>query len=348
MPEPRNENLPLESLLLDPDNPRLPEDILGNDQNLLIEYVAEEYDSLSIAKSISLYSYFLSEPLIAIENGNAQYVVVEGNRRLAALKLLSDKTLRDELKISDKDEWSELAESELIPDTVPVMIVSSKDEVAPIIGYRHISGIEPWEPWAKARFIASLIENSEQSFDEVAEQVGDARNKIAADYRDYRVLQRAGDFDIPTEDSERTFGVFQRAMVSPGLRSHIGAPTPADMKINSDVVPDGYAEELRELLSWLFGSDRIITDSRDISKLGRVIASVDGLKVLRETRVLNEAFIAAGGLRLRLIERLRRALSNLKDAEEDLPNYLDDDDVLRFLGECKDALNVLLDYYDGD
>ena len=99
MPEFRTENLPLELLLLDPENPRLPEDILGEDQNELIEYVAGEYDSLSIAKSISLYGYFLSEPLIAIENEDDHYLVVEGNRRLAALKLLNDETLLDNLEI---------------------------------------------------------------------------------------------------------------------------------------------------------------------------------------------------------------------------------------------------------
>ena len=120
------------------------------------------------------------------------------------------------------------------------------------------------------------------------------------------------------------------------------------MEIDSDVVPNDNADELRELLSWLFGNDRVITDSRDISKLGRVVETEDGLNVLRETRDLNEADIASGGLKHRLIERLRRAASSLQNAEEDLPNYLDDDEVLRYLDECKDALNVLLAICDGE
>jgi hypothetical protein len=61
----------------------------GKDQDTLLKYVTENYDLLSLAISISTYGYFTSEPLIALRE-EGQYIVVEGNRRLATLLLLAD------------------------------------------------------------------------------------------------------------------------------------------------------------------------------------------------------------------------------------------------------------------
>lgn len=333
-------------LLLDNKNPRLPEGISEEDQPKLIEFVANEYDSIAIARSIAYHGFFLSEPLIGIETNKEEYIIVEGNRRLAALKLLEDDRLRAELDLTDDDEWDDLAEKAELPETIPVIIVSDRRSVAPIIGYRHILGIEPWDPWAKARFIASLIEGENLKFTDVANEVGENENDIKGHYRNYRIIYEGREkHNIDTKRAEKRFGVFTRAMSSLPLREHIGAPSPSDVKKEEIIIRKKKADELQELLSWLFGTEEqkpVIQESRDISTLGNVVKSEEGLRVLREARNLGEAFIAAGGLKERLLRRLNVASSHLEAAECDLHEYYDDEKVVTLLERCKKALDRLL------
>lgn len=143
--------IPVDRLLLDRKNPRIPPEKQSLSQDELTIFVAETYFALIIAKSISSHKYFSSEPLIAIPASGNRFIVVEGNRRLAALKLLLNSSLRSQL--ADHQEWDELSTAD-IPKRVPVVKVATRREVAPIIGFRHISGIQQWDAHAKARYIA--------------------------------------------------------------------------------------------------------------------------------------------------------------------------------------------------
>lgn len=340
----RMDDLPIADLLLDPHNARLPEEMQSADQDKLLKFIAEQYDAIWIARSIASHGYFPSEPLIVVPT-ERKFIVVEGNRRLAAVKLLRDEGLQAELDLDDADDWDELAESSQIPDTVPVVVVDDRRSVAPIIGYRHISGIEPWDPWAKARFIATLLDDEGLDFDEAAHEVGEDSNDIRDNYRNYIIVQRARQFGIPTDRVETKFGVFTRAMNSPKLREHIGTPVASGVKKNGDIVPDDRKYELAELLSWLFGTDSqdaVIGESRDITKLGTAVGSDDGLAVLRETRDLNEADIAAGGLRHRLLRRINTAIGNLRAAEDEVPAYSQDEEVITLLERCRRIAERLL------
>src|SRR5262245_30903445 len=91
----------IEKLSLDPQNPRLPEDQQHLEQPALTIYVANHYDSIDIARSIARYSYFPTEPLIGVEHEDG-YQVIEGNRRLAALKLLTDETQRRDEELENQ------------------------------------------------------------------------------------------------------------------------------------------------------------------------------------------------------------------------------------------------------
>lgn len=195
---------------------------------------------------------------------------------------------------------------------MPVVIAESRAEVAPIIGYRHISGIEPWDAFAKARFIAFIVDREEAGgFDEVADLVGDSRTEVMSAYRNYKILiQGEKEFGLRTDEAASEFGVFTRAMSSNAVRNYIGAPQPRFVVRGDSPLPDNARRELRRLLVWLFGGTRsrgkVIGESRDLSRLGRVVASDDGLRVLVETSDLETAEEAIGGPRDRLVRRLTR------------------------------------------
>jgi len=79
----------------------------------------------------------------------------------------------------------------------------------PIIGFRHIAGIEPWEPWAKARFIARQIEEENLTFEETARIVGERETEVRSQYRNYRIATDAEEkLKIPADQVKAKFGFF--------------------------------------------------------------------------------------------------------------------------------------------
>ncbi len=77
------------SLHLDAKNPRLGRETTARAPREIIQYLFEHDKAMEVAQSIATRGYFPNEPLLAIKM-NGQLVIVEGNRRLAALKALRE------------------------------------------------------------------------------------------------------------------------------------------------------------------------------------------------------------------------------------------------------------------
>lgn len=349
----RINRLPINVLRLDPLNPRLPEEIQGRSQEELAKFIVRTYQPLSVATSIAEHGYFESEPLIAVPEKDGTFTVVEGNRRLTAIKGLAEPELR--AQFTSKQAWEAAAAQADLPADFPVLVVEDRASVAPIIGYRHISGIEPWEPFAKARFIASLVDNSNLSFTEVAGLVGETKGDVAADYRNYAILRQAReDLGLETWQVEEKFGVFDNAMGYVQLRAHIGAPDPGAVDPASKPIPSDRTHELSELLVWIFGDadeqGRVIQDSRELRLLSTVVASPVGLEALRNEGDLATAIEAVddavGGARKKLISRLTAFRNGMRLAVESLEGVDPDDKIETLLEECQEALTALREAFD--
>ena len=110
--------------MLDHDNPRLPAGLDAADQEALIKYFADNYALGELAESMARNGYFDEEPLLTIPDGggSSNLVTVEGNRRLATLKLLTNEDLRHRIVV---DGWDELAsqvkKKRLTLDPVPII-----------------------------------------------------------------------------------------------------------------------------------------------------------------------------------------------------------------------------------
>jgi len=342
--------LPLAQLRLDPMNPRLPEEVQGGSQSALAEYISQAYEALSVATSIAEHGYFESEPLIAVPEGD-EFTVVEGNRRLTALLGLMDPQMRAHLESPTL--WTQAAQDAeakgTLPSDVPVLVVADRKTVAPIIGFRHISGIMQWEPFAKARFIAALVDDEELPFNEVAALVGEKRGDVASNYRNYSILKQAREaHDLDVDRVEESFGVFTAAMGQRALRTFIGAPDPGQVQAGNDPVPDEKTSELGELLTWIFGDEdgegRVISESRDLGLLARVVGNQNGLTSLRGHGDLRAAVEAtaegSGDVARKTSNKLLAARTALRAAAELMTELEQTDDELDALIEdCEGALN---------
>src|ERR1051326_2599411 len=98
----------IEDLHLDPDNPRLPEELHGASQDRLVKYLFDTAVLEELARSFANNGFFEHEPLIIVKGTKGGYVVVEGNRRLATLMILHRRPeagdLRFDVEIDDRSE----------------------------------------------------------------------------------------------------------------------------------------------------------------------------------------------------------------------------------------------------
>ena len=182
----------LDSLLLDASNPRLPPSQHGKSQEDLAVVLEMGFDAFTVAESMARHGYFVSEPLIVIPAEEDQrFIVIEGNRRLTALLGLTKQAVRSEFATPER--WHALAGNcPLLAETlIPVVVATSREACTPVVGFRHISGILQWTPYAQARYIATLVDGSQMSFDEVHKLIGIDRRGVAALYREQAITNQA-------------------------------------------------------------------------------------------------------------------------------------------------------------
>ena len=350
----RNEFVEISKLKLDPENPRLPESKKGASQLDLAITLDVGFEAFTVAELMASHGYFASEPMIVIPDTDpGYYIVVEGNRRLTAVKGLTQPEVRSEFL--DPDKWNDLAaKSPLkITDKLPVVIATNRLSVAPVIGTRHIGGILQWKPYPQARYIADLVEKHGMKTEEVATMVGMAKNTVADLYREQAIASQATEMGIETGNLESAFSLLTVAMKISKIREHVGAPTGTSFKPGSKPIPNNKKEELKETLRFIFGGEGyepVITDSRQISSLANCIANSEGLKALREGKSLEEAKQKIVSSTMspmdRLTNRLSAGKSALTAASEDINIFSGEVHIKELITEIDDAVAALKNVID--
>ncbi|WP_250442947.1 hypothetical protein [Actinotalea sp. C106] len=336
------------SLLLDAENPRIPESLRGGDQGELAVVLEMGFDAFAVAQSIADNGYFSAEPLLAIRaTSQGQYVVVEGNRRLTALLGLAYPEIR--AQFTEPRRWEDVAARASLSTSTVIPIVVHKDRGATHVevSRAHVVGKLPWRPYMQARFIAARVAEG-RTIAQVADLIGITKSKAADLYRDQAIVCQAQRFGLNTGEVEKAFSVLTVAMSNTKLRDHVGAPLGSRLEVGADPIPEDRLEELKETISWVFGDEEHeakITDSRQTSLLGNMVASDVGLASLRAGLSLEEAKqkVTAAGLdpRDRLLQRLSTGKNALLAASDDLADYAQDDQVLAVVADVEAVIESM-------
>ena len=341
-----SEYLPVADLLLDPDNFRLPDELGLEDQIPLCEFIEARYDLAELANSMIRDGFRPEEPLIAVQE-NDGLVVVEGNRRLSTLKLLQFEEFRNGLPTTKREVWTQFARDaeEAGHDLaeVPVVLYGERSEVEGSLGFRHVSGIAPWSAESKARYISHLVAKG-HSFAEVARMIGSRGDYVRRQHAAHAALSEAAAADVDVSRAERHFGVYYRALSSPPAREFVGLDW-AQVGSDSPVLTKG-PEALGEFVGFLFGTENaapVLTDSRRVDDLGRVLGDEPALAVLREERSLDAAIDVLGGDRSAISAQLRGALARLRQANGAAFEFVGDEELIDLAEKCVGTAHRLLD-----
>ncbi len=246
-----------------------------------------------------------------------------------------------------RNQWQELAQSRQKRVTVvPILEYAQRDEVTPYLGFRHITGVMQWRPYQKARYICQLVEDNELTFPQIARIIGNRSSTVREHYVAYTLVRQARDqMAIDISFAEEAFGVLRRSLSDLNIRTFIGLELDKSEKELAKPVPKSRAESVREFFEWAFGTeDRkpVLRESRELKKLGVVMAHPRALDVLRSSNDLDYAFEISGGEERKLLENLNAASYNLDQALPLSIRHKRSKDVMEALARCRDTLAEIL------
>jgi hypothetical protein len=322
--QPIREHLSVELLDFDPENPRFPPEIAHGSIELLIERFIRDERLMEIMVSIADQGYFEGEPLLVTKFGD-RYHVIEGNRRLAALKLLSGQAPIPEGRISIEEIFNT---AENRPDKVPCLIFPDNTQVLRYLGFRHITGIKSWSSLQKARYLKRLKQTFYQNYEgkelltRLSREIGsrpDYVGQMLAALNIYELAERNNFYKVKgLTPEEIDFSVLSTALSYSNIADFVGLESRQDM--DGEGVSD---VNLEKLLSWMFvarsNQKSILGESRNLKKLAAIVESQDAIAMLVRDGNLDSAFQLSKGPALALNLSLKAIEKRLKDAWEWLP-----------------------------
>ena len=326
----------LDNLFLDPLNPRLGRAHTGREvtQQRVLELM-RDWTLDELAVSFLENGYWPQEAVLVVREelyGEERLVVVEGNRRLAALMYL-----RNAINGNPASrKWAEIAASKEPPpnlfDAVPYLVADSREEIQAFLGFRHVTGIKEWKPAEKAEYIAKLIEDG-MSYEEVRRKIGSKTPTVRQNYISYRLLLQMEDReDISLEKVEEKFSVLYLSLRTAGVQKYLQIDIQANPDVARTPVPQDRLQHLANFALWLFGSDDkppLFTDSRLVDDFGMILESDEATEYLEQADRPNfeVAFRRAGGDEPELAKLINNAANNIQLALTTVHHYTQSENI---------------------
>ncbi len=347
-------------LRFDPLNPRYYSD-RGLSYDNDVEIVTFLYDSSDLGEllqSISTSGYVDIEPLIVMGQ-QEELIVLEGNRRLAALRLLTDPALAASCGITPPT---------VAPDKKPtfwkvsVYRVENRNDARDFIGFKHINGAHRWDSIAKARYAAFWLSEERRKGEdgltlrEIARRMGDRHSTLQRMVSGFYVLQQAeeqGIFSIEDREEGKKFffSHLYTALTRPGYRQYLGlqdeqrSAEPKTNPIDSDHLP-----QLKQVLLWLFGSEPdhipavVRSQNPHLRQLGEVLEHSKARTIMLESRDLGRAFAEVDSPQQQFERRLVETHGASEECLKKVSAYTGDDITLMDIAKetYKNVSNLLL------
>lgn len=312
-------DISIAELSLDAKNPRLAGEALTvDDQDQIVRILWKDRAVNELVDSIAASGYWRHEELFASKEGG-KLIVVEGNRRFAAVRLLTDAGLRNRLGITGIPLLSVTERGKL--ETLPV-IECRREDVWQYIGFKHVNGPQDWDSIAKAEYIARVHNDYNVPLERIARTIGDRHDTVRRLYRGLMVLQQAektGRFDVNDRYNTRfAYSHLWTGLGYENIQCFLGLTVEKGFEPNP--IPKPHLENLRELCLWLYGSKKehkeplVRSQNPDLRKLDETLGSENGVAALRSGLPLATALNASRGDERLLREALVLAEQKLKEA----------------------------------
>jgi len=319
--------VPLKDLDFDPHNPRFSRYFSDGEQPVekVIERMIKAENVQELMGSIGEQGYFAGEPLLVSKGKGKKLYVVEGNRRLAALKLLAG-LIKPEPPLPSIDTLRADAKKET--EEVECIIFEERKDILRYLGYRHITGPKRWDSLSKARYLKQLKDtfykdlSEEEQLKAIAKEIGSRKDYVAQMLTGLTVFDKAskaGFYGLQrVKENDVDFSVLTTALSYSHISNYLGLAS------RTDIDAKGLKEDAaHDIFSWMFAQDQqgdtILGESRNLRKLSSVVANPASVEVLKREKNLAVAYLHTEGPANAFSKTLEGALKKLNEAYDLLP-----------------------------
>lgn len=324
-PESNARKVSIRNLYLDPNNFRLihetdqvnvpdeqvkDKDVANRTYRLIVGEKSQNIQDL--IESFKSNGYLPVDQIQVRELKDGGFVVVEGNRRIAALKFLNNEyTLKSiDLGKLDKNIFSK----------VPVVLYEDSDEVhhLTLMALKHISGNRKWGEWNQAKLLETLITTHSLPEDDVCKRVGITKTELRRSVRALALANQYQASDYGDQFNESMFPIFREAARNTALKEWMRWDDTTNLASDTQNREFFFSWLSREPIEDDTDSDSsgsngnfqepAISKRDDIVTLSKILRDPGALEKLKEYRNLNEAFRTSD---LIFKEKIKDAISSV-------------------------------------
>lgn len=306
----RRHNVNLRNLYLDPNNYRfIDEDAytkVEHESGLTREDVQRRTMQLVLGKHAEnvkdLIDSFRKSGFLPVDQiqvrqlGGGKYLVVEGNRRVAALKYLQTRFETEGIHLGKLDA--------AIFSRVPVVYYQDADEAHHLIlmGLKHISGNKKWPAINQAELVRDLTEKHHMSAEDICQAISISRKDYNLTLSTLRLIDQYRRSDFGDQFRPEMYSIFREVTRNASLKAWLawndkegasGSPRNLDRLfswLSHDDVEDSEDEDTRIGGMQL---DPVITRATHIRELARLVDDENALSSLDATRSLTQASLSS-------------------------------------------------------
>lgn len=300
----------LKNLFLDPNNYRLIheyEQVDVTDEQAKDKTVAQRTFRLitgeknqhiqDLIASFKSNGYLPVDQIQVRELSTGGYIVVEGNRRIAALKFLAQEHEQKGIDLGKLDSS--------IFSKVPVVLYNDADEMhhLTLMALKHISGNRKWGEWNQAKLLEKMHGTFRLNEDEICRRIGISKVELRRSLRALSLVEQYQASDYGDQFNESKFPIFREAVRNSALKGWIGWDD-EEFKAKKQ-------QNLEFFFSWLSREPLEETDDDgqagygdkylepaiikrdDVNLLGKILQDNRALQHLKVSRDLNAAYRAS-------------------------------------------------------
>jgi hypothetical protein len=309
-----------QNLHLDLLNPRIPDESFESEEQVL-EYLLENADVDELIQSIGTSGWLDYEPMLVLEDG---LIVLEGNRRLVALRLIEDDALRKRFGV----ELPSPVAPGATPSQIRIRLVKTRNEARDYIGFKHINGPFKWDALAKAKYASEWFREG-GNISQISRRLGDNHNTVSRLVNGWNVLHQSiatGFERDATTKKSFAFSHLYTALARPNVRKYLSLPE-ADSSgvLPNDPVPPEKIHELQSLMAWLYGQKNqptvIGSQNPDLNRVVEVLGNETARVMLETTRDLKTAYDQVEDKALQFSRGLMLTIKQAEDTLKLVGNY---------------------------
>lgn len=350
---------PISLLNLDITNPRLQTGVENNinGEEELISTLGDIAALDELITSICTNGYLNLEPMIVIgTSDHGPFTALEGNRRLASIKLIRNVELAAKLGIKIPKPVPKSA----ITTTENILCyrVKAEEDARAFIGFKHINGPQRWDAYAKARYVTDWYKKSKGKVkvSDIAARMGDTNDTLRAYIYSILILEQAAEEKIWTiKDRTNTgrfaFSHFYTALGRKEYQEYLGLQGSWSDTPPMKPVEKSNLQNLNDVLSFIYGSKSsdqpalIKSQNPDLKDLGLAIANTTARSILKSKGTLDDARDALKSASSAFQDTIVSANIKLKRAMDLIPKYDGSDhsinQVVDEVFERADILNTM-------